>query len=130
MVEFKDRLKELRNKKDIYQRELAEVIGVSEGAIGMYETGKRTPDKDILVKLAGYFDVSVDYLLGRTEEPFSADKIKKTLSSDPELVDLIKEAAVRKELKQLLKESKNMKDEEIKKVRQIIKILETKSTGA
>lgn len=64
---FGKRLKTLREKKDMLQKDLAEILDVSSGAIGMYENGKRTPDYEILKKIADYFEVSVDYLLGRTD---------------------------------------------------------------
>ncbi|MZQ75220.1 MAG: helix-turn-helix domain-containing protein [Peptoclostridium sp.] len=65
---FGDRLRRLRERRQIYQKDLAKILGVSAGAIGMYETNKRTPDFEILNKIADYFDVTVDYLLGRTDD--------------------------------------------------------------
>lgn len=50
------------------QRQLADVINLSPSTIGMYESGRRDPDSATLRKLAEYFGVSVDYLLGRTDE--------------------------------------------------------------
>ena len=44
------------------------VLDISSSAYGFYEQGKRTPTSDIVVKLAEYFDVSTDYLLGKTDE--------------------------------------------------------------
>ena len=65
---FGRKLKELRLEKKINQSELGEIIGISPSTVGMYERDQRFPDKDILGKLADYFEVSVDYLLGRTVE--------------------------------------------------------------
>lgn len=62
------RLKSLREDKDMSQKDLAGAIGVSPSTIGMYESNKRTPDSEMLNRLADFFDVSVDYLLGRTNE--------------------------------------------------------------
>lgn len=66
---FAERLKQLRekHKPKIYQKELADSIGVSRQAITMWETGQRIPDTLTLEKLSDYFDVSIDYLLGRTD---------------------------------------------------------------
>lgn len=64
---FGIKLKELRLEKKINQSELGEIIGISPSTVGMYERGQRFPDKDILGKIADYFEVSVDYLLGRTD---------------------------------------------------------------
>lgn len=65
---FGRKLKELRLEKKINQSELGEIIGISPSTVGMYERDQRFPDKDILGKIADYFDVSIDYLLGRTNE--------------------------------------------------------------
>lgn len=63
------KIKELRETKGLTQKELADKLGLSDGAIGFYETERRNPPIEILNKLADFFDVSVDYLLGRTEIP-------------------------------------------------------------
>lgn len=63
------RIKELREKAGLTQKELAEKLGLTDGAIGLYEVGKRNPSLSILNKLADFFDVSIDYLLGRTDIP-------------------------------------------------------------
>ncbi|KMT22974.1 helix-turn-helix domain-containing protein [Clostridium cylindrosporum] len=60
------RLKELRREKDILQKDVAEKLNISTSAYGFYEQGKRTPDLTTLELLADFFNVSVDYLLGRT----------------------------------------------------------------
>lgn len=65
---FGRKLKELRLERKINQSELGEIIGISPSTVGMYERDQRFPDKDILSKIADYFEVSVDYLLGRTNE--------------------------------------------------------------
>ncbi len=64
-----NRLKELRNKKSITQEELGKTIGLSKQTISTYELGTREPDNDTLLKLADFFAVSLDYLLGRTDNP-------------------------------------------------------------
>lgn len=63
---FSERLKELRCDNDMKQADLAKILGVSASTIGMYEQGRRTPDLEVLNKIATHFQVSVDYLLGRT----------------------------------------------------------------
>lgn len=65
-----DRLKELRKEKGLKQQELADEINVSKSAIGMYELGKRLPPSDVLEKLADFFGVTSDYLLGRTNQKY------------------------------------------------------------
>ncbi|WP_042683149.1 helix-turn-helix domain-containing protein [Anaerosalibacter massiliensis] len=65
---FGDRLKKLRKERHITQEELAKNIGVSTSMVGMYETGARKASYKVLVKISKYFNVSTDYLLGKTEE--------------------------------------------------------------
>lgn len=62
------KISKLRSEKGMNQRELANVLGVSNGAIGMWETGKREPDLDMVSKIAAFFNVSVDFLVGNTEQ--------------------------------------------------------------
>lgn len=63
------RLKFLRNKKRITQQRLAIELGINQNSLSRYETGQRQADYDTLIKIANYFDVSVDYLLERTDNP-------------------------------------------------------------
>lgn len=58
------RLRELRKEKGLTMKELGEMFGVSEATISLYENGKRTPNDALKKKLADFFKVSVDYLLG------------------------------------------------------------------
>jgi len=63
------RLKELRKKKGISQLRLATELNTTQNTISRYETGEREPGIDELTKIADYFNISVDYLIGRTENP-------------------------------------------------------------
>ena len=61
---FKDNLKELRTEKNVGQVELAKEIGVSKGIISLWENGLREPNLFSLIKLAKYFHISIDELVG------------------------------------------------------------------
>ena len=63
------RLKYLRKKKGISQLKLAMDLSLSQNSISRYETGEREAGYDLLIKFADYFDVSIDYLLERTDNP-------------------------------------------------------------
>ena len=65
MPNLSDRLKQLKIERKLLQKNIANDIGISLRAYRYYENGERNPDSDTLVKLADYFGVSVDYLLGR-----------------------------------------------------------------
>lgn len=62
-----NRIKYLREEKNIYQKDLAKLLDVSIPAINYYENEKRAMDTDTALTLADYFGVSVDYLLGKTD---------------------------------------------------------------
>ena len=63
------RLKELRKNRKISQIKLSMDLSLSQNSISRYENGEREADYDTLVAIADYFNVSVDYLLGRTDNP-------------------------------------------------------------
>ena len=61
------RLKEIRNENRYSQQKLSEQLGVSRSTVAMWENGSSQPDNDMLLHLADIFDVSTDYLLGKTD---------------------------------------------------------------
>ncbi len=63
------RLKELRKSRGISQLKLAIDLNMNQNSISRYENGEREADYATLILFADYFDVSVDYLLGRTDNP-------------------------------------------------------------
>ena len=63
------RLKELRLKRGITQLKLALDLNMNQNSISRYETGQREADYKTLIAFADYFNVSIDYLLGRTDDP-------------------------------------------------------------
>ena len=64
MILFKERLKELRIENKLSQQELAIKLNVSQRSISSWETGFRQPDFEMLEKIANFFDVTADYILG------------------------------------------------------------------
>lgn len=64
-MKFSERLKELRNECELSQKALGTHIGVSQKAIDYWENGVNEPKATYIVRLADFFDVSTDYLLGR-----------------------------------------------------------------
>ena len=71
------RLKELRNNKGLSQAAIAERFGITQQAYANYERGTRQPDYDTLNKLADFFGVTVDYLLGRENKPANSELAKE-----------------------------------------------------
>lgn len=64
MVDFGERLRQLRKQKNLTQKQLASFVGVKNSIISFYEVGERMPSPEMIVKLATVLNVSTDYLLG------------------------------------------------------------------
>ena len=69
MNNFSTQLRKIRKERKLTQKQLAIDIGASERGIQQYELGERKPAFDVLITLADFFDVSLDYLVGRSEDP-------------------------------------------------------------
>lgn len=67
-MQFGNKLKQLRENKNLKQADLAALLNVSPSTVAMYEQNNRKPDHDTLVSIADFFEVSADYLLGRTDD--------------------------------------------------------------
>ena len=84
-----NRIKDLREDRDMRQIDLAQAVGIDQRTISNYETGKTNPDSEALIKLANFFNVTIDYLVGRTnftpvtenERSKVIEKIKKELDT-------------------------------------------------
>lgn len=70
MVDFSQRLKQLRKDKHLTQAQVAQRIGVTASMVSSYETDIRLPSYEVLVRIADVFGVTVDYLLCRQEKRF------------------------------------------------------------
>ena len=66
---FGERFKQLRKERKIPQQQLSDVMGVKLRAYQFYETGTHEPSIAALIALADFYDVSIDYLVGRTDTP-------------------------------------------------------------
>lgn len=66
---FKDRIRELRKEKNMTQSSLAAIAGITGRQFRNLETGYSTPSLETLIALADYLDVSLDYLVGRSDDP-------------------------------------------------------------
>lgn len=89
MASFGELLKELREDKKISQKELAKKIYVTVGTISNYENNQHYPDIEKLIMLADYFNVSTDYLLGRSISPYSPDIFQKQIMPNVSFASII-----------------------------------------
>lgn len=83
------RLRELRKAKGLSMKELGKMFGLAESTISLYESGKRQPDTEIIKRFANFFGVSVDYLLGvsQEEEPEYTEDEKELFELMAQLTD-------------------------------------------
>ena len=66
---FQERLRLLRKERGVSQKQVAEGLGITEDGYQNYEVGRRKPNFDVLPSIADFFDVSLDYLFGRSDNP-------------------------------------------------------------
>ncbi|GAA6264041.1 XRE family transcriptional regulator [Ruminococcus sp. AF37-6AT] len=62
------RIQDLRTDADLSQKQLSEILHISQRSYSHYETGSRNIPVEMLIRLANYYDISVDYLVGRTDK--------------------------------------------------------------
>lgn len=94
MITFGQRLKDLRKSKRLTQQQLADIFFLNKSSISRYENDSQLPEHELLQKMADYFEVSIDYLLGR-------DDISKTPSS-PEMLSKREKFDIEKEVLQMI----------------------------
>lgn len=114
-MKFSERLKSLRKAKDISQVKLADELGVSSGIIGMYESGKRKPSYEMLEALADFFNVDIDYLMGKED--------RSTYYFDPEVAEMAQRAYEDPDTRLLLYASRDLSKEDMQYVLDLVKRL-------
>ena len=80
---FAERLKTLRLSRRLTLRKIGDAVGSSPQTLGNFENANKSPSLKMVMALADFFGVSVDYLLGRTNNPSLADREKTTEASGP-----------------------------------------------
>lgn len=85
-----NRIKSLREDRDLRQSDLARETGIDQRTISNYETGKTAPDMYALIRLADFFEVSIDYLVGRTSSHNHSEDRKKQIDKMQEALDELK----------------------------------------
>lgn len=104
-MDIKDRIKRLRESRNMSQAELANELGISNGLIAMYETGKRYPSRKRLEQIADYFNVSMDYLTGR--------EIGSIYYLDPNVAQIAQELYDNKGMRMLMDASRNLSKDDL-----------------
>jgi len=111
------RLKKEREKRNWSQKYVAEKIGITNTVLSNYERDYRDPDTETLKKLSDLYEVSTDYLLGRTDDP----AYKHNDSDEEEFQKFIKDP----ELKRWYKELPKSNEEELRKLRKLWEIIKS-----
>ena len=76
-----NRLRELREDRDLRQVDVSYYVGIDQKTLSNYETGKTNPDSQSLIKLADFYNVSIDYLVGRVQLDVYGETRKQTACS-------------------------------------------------
>ena len=125
MGEFQNVFKALRAARGYTQTEMAKLLGVSRSTIGMYETGLREPDFETLEKIADFFNVDIDYLLGRTNKTTTLPE-SVGYYFDPETAQWAQDLFENKELRALMSTARDAKAEDLKTVNDVLLALKRK----
>lgn len=87
---MKNNLKQIRNNKGLLQIKVAADLNITQETVSSYETGRVLPSSDMLIKLADYYNTSIDYLLCRTNYDMPINKIKPNNINDTDFAILNK----------------------------------------
>ena len=87
---MENNLKQIRNNKNLLQTKVAMDLNITQETISSYETGRVFPSSDMLIKLANYYNTSIDYLLCRTKYDMPINDIKPNNITDEEFMLLNK----------------------------------------
>jgi len=109
-------LKELREDKGLTRKEVAKHLDIHESTYGKYELGHLKPSLEMIEKVADFFDVSIDYLIGRTEQ-VTTDKLTPNNNN---LTNTNTEELLLTEIKKML--GREPTEEELKKILDISKV--------
>lgn len=96
-----NKLRQLRHEKKLTQKELANILGIPRGTYAHYELNKRTPDYEVLIDTAQFFNVSIDYLLNRTDIRLCPNKMKEHFNIQKD---------IKKDIQDIIRKLENEKD--------------------
>lgn len=121
-MDFAQRVKQLRKNKHLTGEQLGNILGITKTGISYWENGRSVPDNEMLLKLADFFDVSIDYLLGKTDIETKInkstyygdyDEVVEYLKDNPEHLDVYKRILNDDHFALLFDKTKDLTPEEI-----------------
>lgn len=113
MSSLGSKIKHLREQNNINQKELAKKLAISNVQLSRYESDERRPDYETLTKIADYFNITVDYLLGRQDLSIEDKEDFEKFSKDPSL-------------QRMFKEMKDSPEEDLEELQQIWNIIKNR----
>ena len=129
MGNFQNIFKRLRTSSGLTQAEMAEKLGISRSTIGMYETGAREPDFETLEKIADFFNVDTDYLLGRTNQTTLLPESIGHYYLNEETREIAQEVFENPDLRSLFHVAKDMPPERLRAHIEFMKSLKAQEKG-
>ena len=129
MGNFQNIFKRLRISSKLTQAEMAEKLGISRSTIGMYETGAREPDFETLERIADFFNVDTDYLLGRTEKTSILPETIGHYYLNDETREIAQEVFEKTELRSLFHVARDIPPERLKAHIDFMKSLKEQETN-
>ena len=127
MKNFSTRLKELRAEKEITGEELGKKFNVSKTAVSYWESGRNFPGEETIRKLADFFQVSTDYILGNSDirNPYeNHQRISESIKDDKELLEFWEVLKEREDLQLMFKQVRSLSRKDIKQIIRLIKAVE------
>lgn len=129
MGNFQNVFKQLRISSGLTQAEIAEKLKISRSTIGMYETGAREPDFETLEKIADFFNVDIDYLLGRTDKTTVLPETVGSYYINDETAKAAQEIFENKELRALFDVQRDMDAADLRALHNMALALKRKERG-
>lgn len=134
MATFGERLRSLRESRSLTQDDLAEALGLTKQAVSQYERGVRRPDFEILSMICDHFNVSVDFLLGKSDyTPRLLDAQGLSLMDqyylEPETAELAQQLYENKELRVLFDAARTARPEDLRLVHEMLLALKRREDG-
>ena len=127
MVPYGKRLIKLRGNRS--QAEVAKAVGIATSTLGMYETGAREPDFETLEKIADFFNVDIDYLLGRTDKTTVLPETVGHYYINDETREIAQEVFENPELRTLFHVARDIPPERLKAHIEFMKSLKAQEKG-
>lgn len=129
MGDFQNVFKQLRLASSFTQAEMAEKLGISKSTISMYENGNREPDFETLEKIADFFNVDIDYLLGRTNKTALLPESAGQYYINHKTAAVAQEIFENKELRALFDVQRDMEPDDLRALHNIALALKRKERG-